>query len=261
MPRASELATDHWDGVAADAQAWRLPLWRAQSDAVNAYWLERWLPPALAERVLKTDLFDELAGSGLLQLLGARARSVVAIDISELAVATVAQRHPAVETLVADVRRLPFPDRSFDVVVSNSTLDHLVDRSEAAEALGELARVLTPGGRLLLTLDNPLNPLIAARNALPTGAARRLRRVPYDAGWTCGPRALRSLLADTGLDVRDQTAIMHVPRAAVALVGSRGELAATRWATVFRAGERLERLPTRYVTGHFVAALAFRAGS
>jgi SAM-dependent methyltransferase len=261
MPRASELASDHWDGVAADAQAWRLPLWRAQSDTVNAYWLERWLPTEPAERVLKTDLFDELAGSGLLRLLDARAHSVVAIDVSELAVATVAQRYPAVETLVADVRRLPFPDRSFDVVVSNSTLDHLVDRFEAAEALGELARVLTPGGRLLLTLDNPLNPLIAARNALPTRAARRLRRVPYDAGWTCGPRALRSLLAEAGLEVRDQTAIMHVPRAAVALVGSRGELAATRWATVFRAGERLERLPTRYVTGHFVAALAFRAGS
>jgi SAM-dependent methyltransferase len=261
MPRVSEAAPSHWDDVAADAGAWRMPLWRVQSDTVNRYWLERWLPETPADRVLKTDLFDEIAGSGLLPVLAARARSVVGIDVSERATVEVARRYPAIETLVADVRRLPFADRSFDVVVSNSTLDHLADRSEVARSLAELARVLRPSGRLLVTLDNPVNPLIAVRNALPRGAARRLRRVPYDSGWTCGPRPLRSLLAEAGLDVGAVTAIMHVPRTVVALFGSSAGAGATHWTTVFRAGERLERLPTRYLTGHFVAAVAFRTGS
>jgi SAM-dependent methyltransferase len=261
MPRAPEVAPRHWDEVGADAGAWETPLWRVQSDTVNRLWLERWLPAAPAERVLKTDLFDELVGPGLLSLLTARAATVVGIDVSAVTTSAVSRRYPAVETLVADVRELPFPDGSFDVVVSNSTVDHLTQEHQVARALGELARVLRPRGRLLITLDNPLNPVVALRNALPARAARRLRRIPYDAGWTCGPRTLRSMLANAGLEVDTTTAIMHVPRAVVGLLGSPRAAATTSWEHLFREGERLERLPTRYLTGHFVAALAFRTGS
>ena len=47
----------------------------------------------------------------------------------------------------ADAHDLPFADASFDVVVSASVLHYLAD---PAAALGEMARVVRPGGRLVL---------------------------------------------------------------------------------------------------------------
>ena len=47
----------------------------------------------------------------------------------------------------APVERLPFPDASFDVVVSITVLCFVAD---AAGAVREMARVLRPGGRLVL---------------------------------------------------------------------------------------------------------------
>jgi SAM-dependent methyltransferase len=48
----------------------------------------------------------------------------------------------------ADLQRLPFRDRSADAVLATQTLEHLRD---PREFLREAARVLRPGGRLLLT--------------------------------------------------------------------------------------------------------------
>lgn len=250
-------AESYWDRVAAAWPGGPSPLWRRQSDLVNRMLIERWLAEPPLERVLKTDLFDEVAGEGLLEALRSQAEEVVAVDVSARAVALASERHPEVETHVADARQLPFAAGHFDAVISNSTLDHLHARGEVATALGELARVLRRGGRLVITLDNPLNPMIALRDALPVRLARRVRRVDYDSGWTCGPRGLRRLLEESGFVVRDTTAVLHVPRALVARVRSPEEDSA--WLRMLRAGERLERLPTRYLTGHFVAALAERA--
>lgn len=49
--------------------------------------------------------------------------------------------------LEGQVKRLPFPDATFDVVVSVTVLCFVVD---AAGAVREMARVLRPGGRLVL---------------------------------------------------------------------------------------------------------------
>lgn len=53
-----------------------------------------------------------------------------------------------VHLVIADVHRLPFAGGAFDVVVSTSAMHHWT-RPEAA--LGEIARILRPGGRLVLT--------------------------------------------------------------------------------------------------------------
>ena len=54
----------------------------------------------------------------------------------------------ALET--ADMRALPFPDASFDLVVSQAAVHNLSQTSDRARALREISRVLRPGGRLLL---------------------------------------------------------------------------------------------------------------
>lgn len=62
----------------------------------------------------------------------------------------------AVELVPGDVRRMPFPDASFDLVVDFGTCYHI---ARAGQALAEIARVLAPGG--LFVHETPLSQLFA----------------------------------------------------------------------------------------------------
>jgi SAM-dependent methyltransferase len=228
---------------------------RSYSDAVNRRLLDAWLPGPVDGPLLKTDLFDEAVGTGLVDVLAARAEALVGIDVSHTVVEAARSRYPGLDTRQADVRRLPFDDGSFAAVLSNSTLDHFDSVAEIGIALDELRRVLRPGGRLLVTLDNRANPLVALRNALPYAGLSRLRLVPYPPGPTAGPRGLRRLLAGAGLELERLGAVMHVPRVLARGLAPLGE---PRVLGALVACEGLGRLPTRYVTGQFVAALARR---
>jgi SAM-dependent methyltransferase len=57
------------------------------------------------------------------------------------------------ETVVADMRRLPFADASFSSVISVHSIEHVPDPERA---LREVARVLTPGGRAVFVTPNRL---------------------------------------------------------------------------------------------------------
>jgi 2-polyprenyl-6-hydroxyphenyl methylase/3-demethylubiquinone-9 3-methyltransferase len=61
-----------------------------------------------------------------------------------------------VELVPGDVRRMPFPDGSFDMVVDFGTCYHI---ARAAQALAEIARVMAPGG--LFVHETPLSQLFA----------------------------------------------------------------------------------------------------
>jgi len=50
----------------------------------------------------------------------------------------------------ADMRRMPFPEDSFDVVVSRAPIHNLYNSGDRAQAIREIARVLKPGGRALI---------------------------------------------------------------------------------------------------------------
>lgn len=50
----------------------------------------------------------------------------------------------------ADMQRLPFPDGSFDVVVSSLAIHNIRRPDGRKQALGEAVRVLKPGGRLVI---------------------------------------------------------------------------------------------------------------
>jgi SAM-dependent methyltransferase len=71
---------------------------------------------------------------------------VVAADLSPRMVELAGQR--GLEARVADVQALPFANGEFDCAVANAMLYHVAD---VDRALGELARVLEPGGRLVAT--------------------------------------------------------------------------------------------------------------
>lgn len=73
--------------------------------------------------------------------------SVTAIDINNRSIA-IARRHtapyPEISLLVADGLNLPFPDRSFDVVLCSKTIHHMKDR-EAVDLVKEILRVAKLG--------------------------------------------------------------------------------------------------------------------
>jgi SAM-dependent methyltransferase len=93
----------------------------------------------------------------LTALVEATRRSPVGVDLASRPV-------PGLESVTADVRRLPFPERSFDVVFCLSTLHHVGhdnrvyglaaehDPAGPLDALRELRRVLDSSGRLLVTV-------------------------------------------------------------------------------------------------------------
>jgi len=259
----------YWDSVLA---AWEPTLahrlWRAHSDAVNVRLLRRWLVgTSPGGKVLKTDLFDEAVGEGLYPELAARHGEVIGVDVAPAVVREARVRHPQMEAQVADVRTLPFDDGTFDVVVSNSTLDHFDSIAELALAASELSRVIRPGGRLLVTLDNRQNPVVALRTSLSFGAMRRLRIVPYFVGKTCGRRGLVAILERCGLRVRETTAVMHCPPKLAGAYAARGADStlsshdAERYLDCVLRFEALASAPVRYFTGHFIAALAVKPAS
>jgi SAM-dependent methyltransferase len=254
----------YWDSVAAgqaslDDQA----LWRDHSDAINVKLLARWLPLSRVKCLLKTDVFDEAFGRGLYPSLASKAKHRISIDIAASTLEPARARYPDMRAVKADVRCVPFAADSFDVIVSNSTLDHFASHEEIVKSLRDLRRTLRPGGQLVLTMDNPVNPAVWLRNSLPFRWLNRLGIVPYYIGATCGPRRLRRILQQVGFEVLETTAILHCPRVvAVALAryleGRAGRAACGRFLRFLMAFERLEHWPTRYLTGYFVAVRAHK---
>ncbi|HEY8102919.1 MAG TPA: class I SAM-dependent methyltransferase [Gaiellaceae bacterium] len=133
----------------------------------------RWLqgPPATDERVVEVPwVLARLRGARALEvgyafaeppylaaLLLAGFDELTGVDLAEADV-------PGMTTARADVRELPFEDRSFDLVLCVSTLEHVgadntgygleaeADASSRLTALRELRRVLAIDGRLLITV-------------------------------------------------------------------------------------------------------------
>lgn len=111
-------------------------------------------------------------------LIAAGAREVVAADFSETAVAK-ARSHASdrgltgVEFRVEDIEAIDLPSGSFDLVVSCETIEHVPN---PRQAVAELARVLRPGGYLVLTTPNYLGMIGLHR------AWRELTGRPYTEG-------------------------------------------------------------------------------
>ena len=104
------------------------------------------LRPGGRERTL-----DVACGPGLLaQALAPVVGSFVGVDVTAAMIdkarqiASEAKLHNA-RFEVADAGALPFPDASFELVVTRLALHHMAD---PARALAEMTRVLTPGGQL-----------------------------------------------------------------------------------------------------------------
>jgi SAM-dependent methyltransferase len=91
-------------------------------------------------------VLDLCCGTGVVAgAAAARGASVTGLDFSPAMLAEALAAHPVLRFVEADGEALPFPDGSFDAVVSGFGVHH-VPRPE--RALAEAHRVLRPGGRI-----------------------------------------------------------------------------------------------------------------
>jgi SAM-dependent methyltransferase len=182
--------------------------------ASTAYYLENekrllseHLPDLDRCAVLKTDLWDEVKNTRILQWMGGQGAAVFGVDISEPIVrqAKHAFADAALRAAVADVRRLPFRDQSFDAVYSMGTIEHFRDPEVAVD---EIHRVLRPGGRAVVGVPNRWDPFL--RPLMAAGLqALRLYGYGYERSFSRG--ALRRMLQSAGFEVVAETAILFVP--------------------------------------------------
>lgn len=142
-----------------------------------------------------------------LPTLGPSPARVVGTDIAESILGTARRATAAAglepELVRANLERLPFGDAEFDLVVSIQVLEHLLD---PVAGVRQLARVLRPGGRLVLSTDNSRMLITKTLNAPRWAVARvvgmRNHRAPFDfPHGTFSRSLLTGLLEGAGLEI------------------------------------------------------------
>ncbi len=124
--------------------------------APGEIWYEHWHRYHFAAPLVRDrDVLDVACGEGYGSALLARsARKVTGVDLAAAAVEHARERYAGLRNLdfhAADCSALPFPDASFDAVVSFETIEHIAAQDAF---LDEVRRVLRPGGLLVLSCPN-----------------------------------------------------------------------------------------------------------
>jgi SAM-dependent methyltransferase len=163
-------------------------------------------------RILKTDLWDEAKNTRILLWASQQGARAYGVDISEPVVIQARSafdrdprpRHP-LQSAVGDVRDLPFNDASFDAIYSMGTIEHF---DETERAVGEMARVLKPGGRAIVGVPNRHDPFL---RPLFATLLQAVGMYGYGYEKSYSRRRLREMLERAGLDVVAETAILFIP--------------------------------------------------
>lgn len=177
-----------------------------------------WAPRTVAAGEVRAGdrVLDVACGSGVVTRLAAEhagaGGSVTGLDVNAGMLA-VARAVPSpggarITWIEANALAMPFPDASFDVVLCQHGLQQMPD---PLAVLREMRRVLTPGGRLAITVWGPIerNPGMAAlvdalaRHVGPAAADNR--RAPFALGDVA---RLRELIEQAGFrDVEPRTEV------------------------------------------------------
>jgi ubiquinone/menaquinone biosynthesis C-methylase UbiE len=124
-----------------------------------------------------------------------RGAYAVNIDIAGNKLVRGAQLANAPAQILGDALKLPFPDGSFDRVLSICAIEHFDD---GPQALGEIARVLAPGGELVMSADT-----LSRKSRWPSLFEAHSQRYHVQRTYTHGQ--LTELLDERGLDVEEYT--------------------------------------------------------
>jgi SAM-dependent methyltransferase len=187
--------------------------WQVSGDAAEVYErcfvpaiFGRWAPQLVdAARVASEDrVLDVGCGTGVLARAAAdrvaAEAQVTGLDLNEGMLAVARRLRPQIDWRHGDATKLPFPDGSYDVVVSQFALMYFPDRGAAIK---ETVRVLRPGGRLAVAVWGPYERA-TGYVILTEIATRRCGQAAADvltAPFVLGDEdALRFLFQEAGVD-------------------------------------------------------------
>ena len=160
--------------------------------------IKKWDDNKRKKTVLTTDLFEEAVGShGIISWLKGRYEKVVGMDISfEMVKRACCNNSLSGDSIgiVSDVRQTTFKDNCFDLIISNSTIDHF---SDLDLALRELYRILKSPGVLILTLHNKFHFALSLKMWL----SRATNIKSYSYGYVYSSRQLKPRLEKIGFIV------------------------------------------------------------
>jgi ubiquinone/menaquinone biosynthesis C-methylase UbiE len=101
--------------------------------------------------------------------LAAAGCSVIGVDSSEAMLGLARAKHPEVDWQRGQLTELPLPSGGIDVAVCALALTHLPDLDPA---VAELARVVRPGGQIVLSDAHPSFVMLWGQALFPAGPAR-----------------------------------------------------------------------------------------
>jgi ubiquinone/menaquinone biosynthesis C-methylase UbiE len=193
--RSGEAPTKETKGLILN-RGWRydLELWFSDTFVFRGQMRElRQRTATLAQLQPGETVLDIGCGTGTLALEVAgrvgRAGRVAGVDPGREQIARArakaARRHVPIEFQIGVIEQIPFPDQTFDVVFSTLMMHHLPAPLKR-QGLAEIARVLKPGGRLVIA--------DFTRKQERTGQAAR-----FHAGGS-SMHDLAAIVSDTGFD-------------------------------------------------------------
>jgi SAM-dependent methyltransferase len=171
--------------------------------------IRRSLGDLAGQRILKLDLWNEAFNTRILHWMAEQGAETHGLDLSRLVVHR-AQRNTrgaghAARLVRGDIRELPFETGAFDAVYTMGTIEHI---DEYAAAVGEVRRVLRPGGKAIIGVPHKWN--LWLRPAL-VWLLDRFGRYAYAPEKSFSGGELRRTIEDAGLLVRERTGILAIP--------------------------------------------------
>ncbi len=171
--------------------------------------IERWLGPLAGRRVLKLDLWNEAYNTRILHWMAGQGAAGVGLDgsgvVAARARANSRRAGIPVGVLRADIRELPFADGSFDLAYTMGTIEHI---AEYRQALGELRRVLRPGGRAIVGVPHRWNLFL---RPLLVQVLTAFGAYPYAPERSFGAGELRRVLDGAGFRILDRGGLLIAP--------------------------------------------------
>ncbi len=174
---------------------------RLQAGSRGTKWqlYQELFPPKRGEQVLDVGVssLDDLPGENDFIGRYPYPDQLTAVGIDDLS--GLEPRYPGVTFLQADGRRLPFADKSFDIVHSNAVIEHVGPRDDQARFVAELVRVARAG---FITTPNRWFPVethcrLPLLHWLPRPIVERLARALHEpdlAWWLLSRREFERLV-------------------------------------------------------------------